>query len=216
MINNRAPGRSAGAILWVLNLQYFIVQAIVAAAWTKGNGYSWAHNTISDLGNTQCGEYGARIVCSPVHLAMNISFVVLGITISVGAILLGRELKPAFLGRLGFGCLAISGVGAALVGLFPENSVSVLHITGAALSFLIGNAGIILIGLSLRQLPKTLRTYTIFSGVIALIALVLFLQKTYLGLGIGGMERVVSYPQTVWMIVFGAYWLRHSPQKISN
>ena len=42
---------------------------------------------------------------------------------------------------------------------------------------------------------------------IGLVALSFFLKNVYLGLGIGGMERIVSYPQTIWMIVFGAYVL---------
>jgi hypothetical membrane protein len=208
MIIKQESNRSIGAILWLINLQYFIVQGIVASAWTKSNGYSWGHDTISDLGNTQCGQYGARAVCSPLHLAMNLSFIVVGITILSGAVLLGREARAGFAGRLGFGCMAVAGVGAILVGLFPENSVSALHIAGATMSFLLGNAGMILIGINLERLPKTLRIYTILSGVVALIALVFFLQKTYVGLDIGGMERIVSYPQTIWMIVFGTYWLR--------
>ena len=42
-----------GPLVWVLSVQYFLVQLIVAAAWHPP--YSWAHNLISDLGNTACG-----------------------------------------------------------------------------------------------------------------------------------------------------------------
>jgi hypothetical membrane protein len=210
MTDRHMQGLSTGAVLWILNVQYFIMQLVVAAAWT-GVSYSWANNTISDLANTRCGAYGARSVCSPLHTAMNISFVVLGVTIVSGAILLQRKLALSSMGRLGFGCMAAAGLGAMLVGLFPENSVSGLHIGGAALSFLLGNLGMIVLAVDLKRLPKVFRIYTALSGVIGLFALVLFLKQSYLGLGIGGMERIVAYPQTIWMIVVGAYLLLSRP-----
>ncbi len=95
-----------------------------------------------------------------------------------------------------------------LVGLFPENTVSSLHILGAALPFLLGNIGLILLGLVL-PLPRFLRWLSIFFGSMALLALVFFMTNQYLGLGIGGMERIVAYPQTIWLIVIGFYLLRN-------
>jgi hypothetical membrane protein len=210
MTGRRVSGLLAGALLWILNIQYFIVQAVAAGAWGS-SGYSWANNTISDLANTHCGPYGTRFVCSPLHAAMNISFVVAGLTIVGGAILLRRALARDFIGRLGFGCMAGAGIGAMLIGLFPENSVSSLHIAGAALSFLLGNLGMILLGISLNRLPGAFRIYTLLSGAVGLAALPLFLKTIYPGLGIGGMERIVSYPQTIWMIAFGVYLLLSHP-----
>lgn len=196
-----------GAALWVFNVQYFIVQVVVAAAWA-GNGYNWGSNTISDLSNSQCGQYGARIVCSPLHAVMSTSFIVLGITILGGAVLLQKGLVANFINLFGFGFMAFAGLGAILIGFFPENSISSLHIAGAALSFLLGNVGMLLLGSSLNPLPRELRIYTVLSGVVGLAALLLFLRHVYAGLGIGGMERIVAYPQTIWMIVFGLYLLR--------
>ncbi len=118
-----------------------------------------------------------------------------------------KGFAPTLIARLGFGCMACAGVGAILIGLFPENTLGALHIAGATLSFLLGNLGMILLGVNFNRLPKTLRIYTVLSGVIGLAALPLFLKHIYLGLGIGGMERIVSYPQTIWMIIFGAYLL---------
>ena len=76
-----------GSVQWTLYpeglavgacLQYYVVQLIVALAWRVP--YSWNGNTISDLGNTMCGKYGSRVVCSPLHGIMNVSFVALGVT----------------------------------------------------------------------------------------------------------------------------------------
>jgi hypothetical membrane protein len=71
----------------------------------------------------------------------------------------------------------------------------------------------IILGLVL-DLPKNLRLYSVISGAIALGALLLFIINTYLGLGVGGMERIAAYPQTVWLIIFGLYMSRShtSPQ----
>lgn len=204
---------TVGAWLWVISLQYYIAQFVVAAAWSQANRYSWAQNTISDLANTHCGPYGTRLVCSPLHSIMNTSFLLLGMTIIAGAFMLRRTRAHSRIGSVGFIMMAWSGVGTLFVGLFPENTTASLHITGAALSFVLGNAAMILLGSSLR-LPKLLWIYSIASGALGLVALVFFITKTYLGIGIGGMERVVAYPQSVWMIVFGGYLLlRTTPEK---
>lgn len=204
---NRA--QRAGAVLWMLSIQYYVVQLVAAASWAKTNGYSWTNNTISDLANTQCGQYGSRPVCSPLHTAMNLSFIVLGSTMIGGALMLRAQLADNHLKKFGFGCLAVAGIGTILVGLFPENTVSSLHIIGAALPFVLGNLAMVVLGISLKQQPQALRIYTILSGVIGLTALMLFITGHYLGLGIGGMERFVSYPQSIWMITFGIYLVRN-------
>jgi hypothetical membrane protein len=55
------------------------------------------------------------------------------------------------------------------------------------------------------HVPRRLSWYSIASGAVALVALCLFLTQHRFFLGLGGMERVVAYPQTVWLIVFGLY-----------
>jgi hypothetical membrane protein len=180
---------------------------MVAATWAVSNSYSWSHNSISDLGNTHCGLYGSRLVCSPLYGVMNGSFILLGITMMAGVVVLRRQFCPSRLASFGFASLALAGLGTMLVGLFPENSVSGWHLSGAALSFVFGNLGLIILGLSLRCLPVLARSYTVLSGVVGLGALGLFMAGLYLGLGNGGMERLAGYPQTIWLIVFGVYLL---------
>jgi hypothetical membrane protein len=191
-----------GPAVWISSIQYYVVQLVVAATYTTH--YSWLHNTISDLGNTACGPYGSRLVCSPQHWLMNVSFMVLGVTMIAGASLIYQEFRENTGSLIGFSAMALSGLGSILVGLFPENTIGQLHATGAELVFIVGSLGLIVLSRSLT-LPKILRLYTLLSGVIGLIALVFFTTSHYLGLGIGGMERVVAYPQTMWLIVFGMY-----------
>jgi hypothetical membrane protein len=198
--HNRYP--YVGPVFWMLSVQYYVVQVVVASAWQVP--FSLRFNTISDLGNTACGQYGQRIVCSPLHADMNGSFIALGVSMMIGSLLIYNEFKESRATAFGFGAMAAAGFGTLLVGLFPENTVSALHILGAGLPFFVGNVGLVVLGLKL-PVPKPLRLYTLVSGAVMLIALALFVAGVYLGLGIGGMERVVAYPQTIWLIVFGMY-----------
>ena len=105
--------------------------------------------------------------------------------------------------------MAISGAGVIVVGFFPENTVPTLHGLGTAIPFVLGNASLITLALSFRM-PALLRLYTFLSGVIALLGLVVYASGHYLGLGEGGIERVVAYPQTVCLAVIGFYLVTRS------
>jgi hypothetical membrane protein len=201
--HRRFPGLGPG--LYILSVQYFAVQAVVALDWSPP--YSLARNTISDLGNTRCGIYGSRLVCSPLHGVMNASFILLGLTMTLGSLLMLRRFPGSRAAQVGLAAMAISGIGVLMVGAFPENSVPALHGTGAGITFLVGNAALIVLGYALK-LPASLRFYSFLSGIVALVALGCFASGHYLGLGEGGAERVVAYPQTAWLIVVGLYLLR--------
>jgi hypothetical membrane protein len=194
-----------GPTFWVISLQYFVTQLAVASGWPRP--YSWLHNAISDLGNTACGIYGDRYVCSPYYTWMNASFIVLGATMVAGSLLIYQEFRKSRASLAGFSFMGLAGIGTILVGLFPENTISALHSLGAILPFLIGNIGLIVLGLSL-DISRSFRIYSVLSGVVALVALPLFYTHNYLGLGLGGMERLTAYPQTVWLILFGMYMSR--------
>lgn len=195
--------RLAGPACWLLTVQYFVVQVVVGAAWV--HGYSWSGNAISDLGNTRCAEYDGRPVYSPLHALMNASFVLLGLTMLAGACLNSRSLAASRTATVGCACIGLAGTGAIVVGAFPENTVGGLHVAGAALPFVLGNLGVILLGRSIVTLPPGLRAAGAGLGVVGLIGLPLFLSGRHLGVGLGGMERVTAYPQDIWLIVTGAY-----------
>jgi len=202
-----------GPYLYLSSLQYFVVQLVVSFRWSPA--YNLQRNTISDLGNTACGRFNGRFVCSPLHTLMNVSFIVLGATMIAGSVLIGHALPPTRARKLGFLFMTIAGVGVVVVGIFPENTVPALHGLGATLPFTIGNVGVIVLGLTLA-LPRALRLVTLTLGVIALAALVFYASSHYLGLGEGGIERLVAYPQTVWLILLGGYLLVESRQRTHN
>jgi hypothetical membrane protein len=200
-----------GPIMWVLSIQYFLVQIIVGERWAIP--YSITQNTISDLGNTNCGQYSGRYICSPLHSLMNASFIMLGTFMAVGALFIYQEFRETKLALLGFSFMLLAGLGTLMVGLFPENTTLHLHTIGAFFPFLLGNLGILILGIAL-DLPRILHTYTIITAVVALTGLVFFLTNHYLGLGIGGMERITLYPQTLWLIFFGIYMSKNHIKKI--
>jgi hypothetical membrane protein len=191
-----------GPMIWILCIQYFIAQLVVARAWSTP--YSLLHNPISDLGNTACGLYSGRFVCSPLNGLMNASFIMLGITMAIGSLLIYQEFKESLSSLVGFSFMSLAGIGTLMVGLFPENTLSDVHLAGAILPFLIGNLALIIFSVAL-PIPKPFQIYTILSGAISLVALVFLLTDHYLSLGIGGMERLTTYPQTIWLIFFGIY-----------
>jgi len=197
-------GPTLGAILYVSCLQYYVVQVVVGREWRPH--YSWSRNTISDLGNTVCGRWNGQPLCSPQHDVMNLSFVVLGACMLFGSLLIRQAHFDGRGASIGFGCMEIAGVGVVLVGLFPENSIPTLHGLGATLSFLFGNVSIVVLGCSLK-LPLILRVFSIFLGVLALAALIAYETSYSAGLGHGGLERVVAFPQSIWLIGMGAYLL---------
>ncbi len=198
--NDRYP--ALGPSLWILCIQYFITQYVVALAWH--HTYSWSQNTISDLGNNVCAVYNGRYVCSPMHGWMNFSFILLGLFMMLGSGLIYHEFIENKWDRISFILMGLGGFGTVLVGLFPENTIGVIHFFGAFLPFFLGNLSLIIIGIKLAM-PKPMRIYTGITGAVALIGSLLFITHTNLSLGTGGIERLAAYPQTIWLIVFGLY-----------
>lgn len=200
-----------GPLLWILGLQYLIIQIVAARAWQTS--FSLANNTISDLGNTVCGDYSGRFVCSPLHNLMNLAFIVFGLTTLLGAWLIYNRQAKSRAVTAGFFCVALAGLGSIIVGLFPENDVSVLHIFGAALSLGVGNVGLIILGLT-WNVSKVIKIYTLLSGIVGLLGLMLFVTHNYIGLGSGGVERIADYSFVVWTIFIGFNLLFASSKKI--
>lgn len=194
----------------------FVIHGIAESAWARP--YSWARNNISDLGNAHCAlqtEPEPRYICSPQHDLMNVSFIALGVLLVVGAAMTGgclwRRGSAATGARL---LLAGAGVGFALAGLAPADIHENQHILGAMLIMATGNIGLLLAGFGLTdRVPNPLRWVTTLMGITAITAFGLFLSHHYLGLGMGGMERVAAFPLLVWALAVGVLGLiRQAPR----
>lgn len=196
-----------GYSAWIAGaVQFFVIHGIVEAAWVRP--YSWARNNISDLGNVHCAvqqEPEPRYICSPDHDLMNISFVALGTLLVVGAALTGpmwRRGATAIVARI---LLAGAGLGFVLVGLAPADVHENQHVLGALLIMGTGNIGLVLAGIGLsNDAPVPLRRATSLLGITAITALGLCLSHHYLGLGMGGMERLAVFPLLMWALAVAA------------
>lgn len=135
---------------------------------------------------------------------MNTSLVVLGLGMAIGAVLIYQALHKS---RAGFIMMTLAGIGAILVGVFPLDTIFWAHLVGQDLAFILGNIALIVFGCTLH-LRRWFKWYSVLSGSVALAALCLFLSHHDFFLGLGGMERVVSYPLIIWLIVAGLYMAR--------
>lgn len=201
-----------GGLAWILGVfQYFVVQVVVAAGWTSH--YSLHDNYISDLGNTACGPFAVPHgpvlqVCSPGHAAMNTSFVITGILTIVGAILLRTTWPARRIATAATVLWVIAGLGKIVVGVVPENTDTGLHLLGA-FNIPITSIAILLLGLAYRRTAPGQAASAIVLAILGLVGTILstagqFFPVLYLGLGVGGAERLAGYPGNLWMLITGA------------
>ena len=201
-----------GAIALVVGtLQFLIAMAVTQLGWTVP--YSLRTNYISDLGAVNCGFFPAsssHYVCSPWHVVFDGSIVVFGLLVIL-AVLLIRTAFPARRSRtIGLGLLALAGIGSMGVGLSPEDVNLTIHSLSAALAFVGGGLALLVLGFAMFRDTRWdgFRAYTILSGLVALIAFILFTSGTYVGLGVGGMERLIVAPILLWSLVVGVHLAR--------
>ncbi|GAA0900986.1 MULTISPECIES: DUF998 domain-containing protein [Streptomyces violaceusniger group] len=206
-----------GYAAWVAGVaQFFVVHVIAESAWARP--YSWARNNISDLGNARCAmqsEPEPRYICSPEHGLMNASFITLGTLLAVGVFFTGAVWRRGASPLVARWLLACAGMGFVIAGLAPADVHENQHVLGALLIMAMGNMGLVLAGVGLADdVPGPLRWATSLLGVTALIAFGLFLSHRYLGLGMGGMERVAAFPLLVWALATGVRGLFHQATRM--
>lgn len=200
-------------------LQYFAAETAVISAWAGPQPYDRRTGYISDLGAVQCGIYEGRDVCSPLHLLMNASFVVQGLGMLLGAVLLGsgllcvaarpgarvqpgRHRKPWLAALWVRALTGTAGAGTMMVGLVPEDAGSVWHFAGALMYFMAGAAALLVLGtLWLDQTP--LGWFILVCGLASLAALVTG-GLTHMDVPEPGtLERLMGYPVTVGVAAAG-------------
>ncbi len=148
--------------------------------------YSVHTNYISDLG------------VGPNNYIFNDSIVFLGAFAFISAIILLLERRKTFLPYI----IMLVGIGAAGVGLFPENTGAV-HGYFADITFIA--SGIAAIMASYSYVKGPFRVFSPIIGLIILASIFLYIDKHFLGLGVGGMERMIVYPTLLWALTFSGY-----------
>ncbi len=195
-----------GAAFWILCLQYFAGESIAIGGWP--GRYSLSDNFISDLGAVGCDA--ARGICSPLNAVMNASFLLQGLLILGGAILVGPLFPTGTLWRAALFLVGASGIGVFVVGLAPEDVWPGPHYLGAAENLALCNLGMATMGVALlRWRPETraIGLISIAAGLLGLLGVILLSQHMSLGLGIGAIERVAAYPFPIWIAATGAMLL---------
>jgi len=191
-------GKIAGILFLVASTQ-FILGLIVAEA--SHPGYSISDNYISDLG------------VGPSSMIFNSSIFLLGLLSIIGAYFLPRTINFRTLSVL----LALMSIGAMGAGVFTKNSAAI-HGVVSSTAFLFGGLSAIA---SFKVLKMPLSMMSVILGLIVLGALALFAGGLlasgsfteieakdsffFLGLGPGGMERMIVYPALIWLAGFSGH-----------
>lgn len=180
----------AGSLLFIGT---FVFSMGILVAEALYSGYSISGNYISDLG-----------VGSTAYI-FNGTIILLGILVILSAYILHLEHRKEYYPYT----LVFLGIGSLAVGLFPETT-GAAHLIAALIAFLFSGITDILVFRSVRGFFK-LESPAI--GIIVLAALVLYVAKDFLGLGVGGMERMIVYPTLLWGMAFSGYLLSQGQVK---
>lgn len=158
--------------------------------------YNVSTNYISDLGAT-CPTLQTCIVEQPTSTIFNSSIVLYGLLGLLGAYFL----QKAFRWKPATAMVVLGSVGAIGVGLFPETT-GVWHSLFSLIVFLFTGLSALV---TARLQRKPMLYLSTILGLVSLVALLLYIGGVYLGLGPGGMERVVAWPVILWTVGFGAH-----------
>ena len=199
-------GKTAGALYFIAATQFALCLIIAEALYP---GYSVAANYISDLG------------VGPSAIIFNASVFLLGLLILTATYLQRHNQTLKILNIL----LLLMAIGAMGVGIFTKNYTLPHGAVSSAAFFFAGLSAIT----SYKILPKPLSHISIVLGALTLATLALFsagivtsgsLTSTeaydssfYLGLGPGGMERMIAYPVILWLAGFGGHLITRENQE---
>jgi len=187
---NYSNEKIAGSLLFIGGI-LCILGIIVAEALYPS--YSTSNNYISDLG------------VGPSSLIFNSSIFLLGVLVVAGAYFIHRTFNSRMFSII----VTIAGIGAIGVGLFTE-AAGVLHVVFSFITFIFVGLSAIM---SYKLQKPPFSYFSIVLGVAVLLALVLLVSGTFLGLGKGGMERMIAYPALLWTVGFGGYLIGCSSGK---
>ncbi|HTZ61272.1 MAG TPA: DUF998 domain-containing protein [Thermoplasmata archaeon] len=210
--------RWAGVLLVVGTLEFVV--GMVVAQIGYGSAYSLSNNLISDLGVTACGvvDGTGRYACSPWWYVFDGTLVVFGAMITAGLLRARSAFGPARFGSLGAALLVVNALGVLAAGAIPENVGYAAHSAFALIAFAAGSVGLIVVAIGLYRAPEfgpSWAAYSTGSGVVGVIALALFIGGNDVGLGAGGMERLIVAPILLWFLLCGAQLLRASVRPAS-
>lgn len=158
-------------------------------------GYDVSTNYISDLGAT-CKAGSCKFV-QPSATIFDVSVALMGVLLLLTAYYVWKGSGAKSLSTF----QALAGVGAIGVGVFNE-SYGGIHALFSAWTFIAAGIQALLV---YKVARPPFSVFSALAGAITLVATVLYGAHQYLGLGEGGMERVVVYPVLIGGIALGGY-----------
>jgi hypothetical membrane protein len=193
----------AGLLIFVGVAQLVLAVVISEAIYS---GYSIGQQPMSDLGNWSLAGNSAAI--------FDVSVILLGMLAVVGAYFIQRIFKN----RLFSSLLVITGVCSIGVGIVAENINLPLHSVFSVIVFVLGAVTAIM---SYKFVKSPFSHISVILGALILLAFVLFIlgrgrSGFYLGLGEGGMERLIIYPLLLWLLGFGAHLIGDSESSTTS
>jgi hypothetical membrane protein len=162
-------------------VQFFFMMQIAEYLYP---GYSVSADPISDLGAGP--EPSASI--------FNLGVIAFGASAMAFAYLMRSKWAKWMLASL-----AISGAGMIGVGIFTENA-GPIHFYVSFAAFFFGQLAAIL---SYWMCKGNWRYASFAVGLFSMACMVLYGTQTYLGIGQGGMERMMFYPLWIWIMGMG-------------
>ena len=212
-----ARSTTIAAICWILaGIVYLLAEAITASAFPH---YSYAMNYISDLGVPDVEMLGDRAIDSPLHMVINMAFVVQGLLFAAASICMVRGSRlPLRLPIIVFALFhALGMVLIAVVNGGQHNNelgLGWIHLLGAFLAFFGGHLTAICFGISLLKdrsshlmRGRILGVISIVCGLIGILGIVMLQVDVRAVPGTllpdGAWERIGMYAIIVWELTFG-------------
>ncbi len=187
----RAPSgfkslRLSGLLLLVSGAEFLLLTTLAESLYPN---YSVRNNFLSDLGTVE-----------PSGTVWNTSIFLSGLLFVIGAYVLFRSFgRPR---RIILVLYVLAGAGAMATGLLNENAFPDLHQIVSLMAFIFGGISAIV---TYRLVRGPFKYVSALLGMFTLVSLVLLIAGFRQQFGNGLMERLVAFPEIIWLMAFGGY-----------
>ncbi len=201
---------SVGALLWAAQPLCILVELVVVSH--VRTPYSLVDSTISEAQAVSCTTityaFGQVPVCSPLGWLLNVTTVVSGLAVLVGALLLHSSL-PIHRTRIGVTLAAVlSGLSLIGTGLVPVDLDLNLHVVVALPQFVTFPLMLILLFVAMRTLSRPVTLTALVAASLCIGGTVAYFALLAEPHGGGLLERVALWPFWLALLPIGMTLLR--------
>lgn len=186
-----------GLLSWMALLSYFPIELVIISQTTKP--YSIMDQAMSDLGVLSCGydayPLSAYEICSPMAHEMNVIFILTGMLIASGAVLIHHFWGGSKWTIVATVLLVIYGLGYTVSGIYPADINFLAHTLPSIPSMLFQIPAMYIIARFIRHKWPGLAQFTFVCMSISTLSLILMI----IGLPAGLMQRLLYFSVWFWM-----------------